>query len=92
MDIQHKADRSSGMFFIEEKGETIAEIVYSQTDGQMIIEHTEVDPVLRGKNVGYYLVSRTVEYARENKYTIKPVCVYAKAVIEKHRDMHDVLA
>jgi predicted GNAT family acetyltransferase len=93
MHIQHKTTDKHGTFYIEQDGDTVAEIVYSQQEnGPMVIEHTEVDEQLRGKNIGNELVERAVEYAREKDYKITPVCVFAKAVFDKNEEYKDVLA
>ena len=93
MNNQHKEAAQGGVFFIEEEGEKRAQIVYSLLDGKtLVIEHTEVDDDLKGQNIGYELVHRTVEYAREQSLKIVPVCSFAKAVIGKKPEWQDVLA
>jgi predicted GNAT family acetyltransferase len=93
MNIQQKEGGHRGRFFIEQDDEMVAEIVYSHGAADtIIIEHTEVDESLQGKNIGYELVHKTVEYAREKGLKITPLCSFAKAVIDKHEDFQDVLA
>lgn len=90
--IQHKEGTTRGMFYIEDDGEMIAEIVYAHGgDNMIIIEHTEVADQLKGQNIGYELVHRTVEYARSQGLKISPVCPFAKAVFDKKPDFRDVL-
>jgi predicted GNAT family acetyltransferase len=60
-------------------------------DTLMIIDHTEVSDVLRGKSVGKQLVSTAVEYARKNSVNIIPLCPFAKSVFEKVPAFQDVL-
>src|SRR5690349_10172359 len=92
MTIQHKEGKRQGMFFIEDKDEVVAEIVYAPCgDNAIAIEHTEVDESLQGKNIGYELVHRVVEYARMKGLKISPVCPFAKAVFDKKPDFGDVL-
>jgi len=84
MQIQRRQVGNKGMFFIEEDGKPLAEMTYTTSgDDLMIIDHTEVDDALRGKNVGYQLVKAGVEYAREKHLKIIPRCPFAKAIIEK---------
>ncbi|MGV3527380.1 MAG: GNAT family N-acetyltransferase [Flavisolibacter sp.] len=93
MIIQQKQKENHGLFFIEEEGDVLAEMVYSMRQpNEMIIEHTEVDEQLRGKNVGFQLVNHAVEYARRHNYKITPVCLFAKSVFDKKPDFADVLA
>ena len=90
--IQHKQQENHGMFYVVEDGDILAEMVYSQSpNGPMIIEHTEVDEQLRGRNVGYELVHAGVEYARKHNFKISPVCPFAKSVFDKKPDFQDVL-
>ena len=63
--IQHKLVGTKGIFYVGQDGAILAELVYTMpSPGKMIIEHTEVDDALRGKNVGHQLVSTAVEYAK----------------------------
>ena len=81
------------MFYVEQEGTILAEMVYSMpTPDKMIIEHTEVDDSLQGKKVGYQLVHRGVEYAREKGLKIIPLCSFARSVFKKTSDFNDVLA
>ena len=90
--IHHKEGGNHGMFFIEDDGDIIAEIMYAKGgDNTIIIEHTEVDKSLRGNNFGYELVHKTVEHARMHGLKVSPVCPFAKAVFDKKPDFQDVL-
>lgn len=89
--ILHKEDNNKGLFYLEKDGEQIAEMVYHISGQKMVIEHTEVDESLRGKNVGYQLVENGVEYAREKHLKIVPFCHFAKKVITQTPAFQDVL-
>ncbi|MGG9972657.1 GNAT family N-acetyltransferase [Ferruginibacter sp. SUN002] len=93
MDIQHKEEGHKGSFYIEQEGKQVAEMVYSLSDANLlIIEHTEVDDILKGKNIGAQLAHATAEYAREKHYTIIPLCPFANAFFKKrHEAYKDVL-
>ena len=91
--IQHRSLENKGAFFIEEDGDTLAELDYSlRAEDQMIIDHTEVDKQLRGQDIVYHLVEAAVEYARSKHYKILPVCPFAAAVFQKKPELQDVLA
>jgi uncharacterized protein len=92
MIIQHRLPGKKGMFYIESKGVIVAELVYNMPSSEeMIIEHTEVGDALRGKNVGYQLVATAIDYARQHEIKIIPLCPFAKALIDKTPEFHDVL-
>jgi uncharacterized protein len=92
MVILHKLVGKKGMFYVEIDGNILAEMVYSQpTPDKMIIEHTEVSEELSGKGVGLKLVLTAVDYARQHKMKIIPLCTFAKSVFDKKPELHDVL-
>jgi predicted GNAT family acetyltransferase len=92
MKIQQKDDGETGMFFIKENDETVAEMVYSwQGKDRIIIEHTEVGDALKGKGTGKELVAKSVEFARERSIKIIPVCSFAKRIFDKTKEFQDVL-
>lgn len=69
-----------------------AEMTYSRVGkSQIIIDHTEVPDVLRGRKVGERLVRQAIEDARRDKVVIIPLCPFAKAMIARHPEWHDVL-
>jgi uncharacterized protein len=93
MEIQHKEGPQRGKFYIEQNGERVAVIAYSKSgDKTLVIEHTEVDEALRGQNIGYALVERTVEHARSEGLKVSPVCPYAAALFKKNKEWSNVLA
>lgn len=93
MDIQRQEHGRKGAFFIEEDGEWIAELTYIRTgENTMVIDHTEVDPKFRGERIGKDMVAAAVAYARENGLKIKPLCPYARGVIDATPEFQDVLA
>jgi hypothetical protein len=48
--IQHREGKVKSLFYVEQEGKILAEMVYSTPNpGQMLIEHTEVDESLSGK-------------------------------------------
>ena len=91
--IQHKKVGTKGLFYVENNGNIMAEMVYSMPSAEkMIIEHTEVSEELKGQNVGYQLVHTAVEYARTHNIKIIPLCPFAHAVFKKKPEYADVLA
>jgi uncharacterized protein len=92
MEIQQKDDGKGGMFFIELNDKIVAELAYSwRGNDRIIIEHTEVDDILKGKGAGKELVAKSVEFAREKGIKIVPLCPFAKSVIGKTKEFQDVL-
>jgi predicted GNAT family acetyltransferase len=74
--------QSDNSFFIEEKGEVIAEIVFSTSlPGRLIIEHTEVDEEFEGRGIGKQLVNKTVDYAKNQQLNLVVRCSFAAKVL-----------
>ena len=91
MNIQQENTSRGGRFFYNEHGRDLAEMDYTWRNGVMVILHTEVDPSLEGKGVGKALVNAAAADARAGKYTILPICAFAKAVMTKGDAYADVL-
>lgn len=92
MVVQHKDQGKSGMFYVQVDGDILAQMTYTNKDGEnMIMEHTVVDDELRGKNVGYQMVQTAVQYARNHQLKIVPQCPFVKSVFDKKPEYKDVL-
>ena len=91
MNIQLEESATKGSFFVSENNKRLAEMTFSKSAGRIIIDHTKVSDVLRGKNVGKQLVATAVEYARKNNIKIIPLCPFAKSVFNKVAEFQDVL-
>ena len=87
MDIQQEDNDKKGRFYIPE----LAEMTYVWAGDKMIIDHTEVNESLKGKNVGKQLVDKAVAFAREKGIKIMPLCPFAKSVFDKTPEYADVL-
>ena len=90
--IQNKKVGTKGIFFVEQDGNILAEMVYTlPSANKMIIEHTEVSDELKGQNVGNQLLHTAVEYARTHNMKIIPLCPFANSVFKKKPEYADVL-
>lgn len=70
-----------------------AEITFVESGKErLVIDHTYVSDDLRGQGVAGQLVEEVVEYAREKRKKIVPLCPYAKNKIENNDAYHDVLS
>jgi len=93
MHIQRKQAGEKGIFYVEQDGAIEAELVYHiQSEGKMVIEHTEVNDSLSGIGVGHELVEEAIEYARMQNIKIIPLCPFAKSLFDRTPAWADVLA
>ena len=89
--IEHEQKGHKGAFFVEEEGKRVAELSYTMAGTRAIIDHTDVEPALRGTGAGARLVRSAVEWARAENVQIVALCPFAKSVFDKTPDYADVL-
>lgn len=89
--VKHQHSESKGQFVLLDTDKQIGIMTYSVagTD-KIIIDHTEVDPAYKGQGLGEKLVMAGVDFAREQKIKILPLCPYAKSIFAKKEDIQDV--
>lgn len=82
-----------GRFFLEDESyKMIAEITYTKAgDGILIIDHTFVDPVLRGQGIARKLVDSVVKLATNENKKIIPLCPYAKRLFDEEENYQKVM-
>ncbi len=61
-------------------------------EGKIFVTHTEVDAALRGKGVGGKLALHVLEYIRNNKLKLVPLCPFMVAYLKRHTEHMDLVA
>lgn len=75
------------IYSTNENNELEAETTYIfKENGEIIIDHTFVNPALRGQNVAGTMMEVVSKYLRENGLKASATCPYANAWLIKHRD------
>ena len=94
MDIKHVETGGRGAFLIRnEEGGRVAEMTYFNSgDSAFTIDHTEVDPSLRGQGVAERLLDEAVRHARDNKLKIHATCRFALKKLQRGPEYADVFA
>jgi predicted GNAT family acetyltransferase len=71
-------------FVLRIDGERLGFLEFTRPDvGVMRIEYVEVSPELRGTGLGRQLVAKAIDFAKEAKLRVVPICGYARAVITR---------
>jgi len=92
MTIEQFNRETKGFFKATEDEKEAGRMTYSWAgDNRIIIDHTEVNPEFKGKNVGKQMVLAAVDFARKNNIKILPLCPFAKSVFDRNADLSDVL-
>lgn len=90
--ITHERDGDSGAFVMLRDGRRVGELLYAtRGPGVVAVNHTEVDPSLRGSGAAKRLVEAVVAWARAENVKLVPRCSYVRAVLARTPDWQDVL-
>ena len=92
IEIEHNKEKK-GYFTALDDDKTAGSIYYTMAgESRMILDHTEVNNDYRGQGIGKKVLMHIVDYARQNKIKIIPLCPFAKSVFNKTESIRDVLA
>lgn len=93
MEIILKKDENKGVFeLLNDEKIAVGELTFLVKDEeQMIINHTGVNPELRGQGLAEKLVLKAIDYAREHHLKVLPFCSYVSVYIGKHPEVQDVV-
>lgn len=76
-----------------ESGAVLAEVTFpAVAPGVVAIDHTFVDPSLRGQGMAGQLLERAANAIAASGRKAKPVCSYAVSWFEKHPERSELLA
>lgn len=93
MKIEQHDEGKKGFFQTLIKEKQAGKMTYTWAGkNKFIIDHTEVDPDFKGEGVGKKMVKAAVDFAKENKLKVIPLCPFAKKIIEKNPEFQEVLA
>lgn len=66
----------------------VGEMEISVHNGQLTVYHTEVNPAYEGKGYAKLLLSKLVEYGRENNLKIVPLCPYVHGQFKRYPELY----
>ncbi|SEG14395.1 hypothetical protein SAMN05660865_01845 [Caloramator fervidus] len=77
------------IYSVDEKGELMAETTYVvKENGEVDIDHTYVNPVLRGQGVASKMMEVVVEFLREKGVKVTASCSYAHNWLKKNKEKY----
>ena len=92
MKIELNLEGKNGAFILlDENNKEVGELTFMLKEKQMLINHTGVNPELRGQGLAEKLVLEAVDYARKNQLKIIPFCSYVSVYVGKHPEVQDVI-
>ena len=60
-------------------------------ENKLIISFVLVHAQFEGRGMGKYLVEEAIKFARENNWKVYPHCSYARSVMNRMKDVEDIL-
>ena len=81
--IEHRHHSSGGEFVVSRNRQRVAEMTYDLSPTTMAIDHTFVEPALRGQRIGEQLIDAAVAWARAHQRRIVPICPFVRAVFDR---------
>ncbi len=88
MEFCHEPGR---IFALDESGRLLAEVTFPRREGVAEIDHTFVDPSLRGQGVAGQLLQAAADTLRAQGLKARPTCSYAVRWFETHPEYADLL-
>ena len=84
-------EKGSGFFYVMDGTARAGEMVVSVAGENLTVYHTEVAAEAEGKGLAKKMLDAMVNYARENKLKVIPLCPYVHAQFKRHpNDYADV--
>jgi uncharacterized protein len=91
--ITHSEDGGGGSFWLEQEGRRLAEMTYRRLgESHVLVDHTYVDPQLRGQGVARQLLDAMVAWARQSNTKLSATCSYVVVQFARDATLRDVQA
>jgi hypothetical protein len=89
--ISHSEQENRGVFALDRDGRRVAEMTYRRLgDSRVLVDHTYVDPALRGHGVARQLLDATVAWARQTNTKLSATCSYVVVQFARDATLRDV--
>lgn len=83
--VTHEPDKERYALYLDDEVAGFAH--YTETEHELVFDHTVVDPVHRGTGVASKLVKSALDDVRDNSTKrVVPACSYVQAWIARHED------
>ncbi|MDR1068284.1 MAG: N-acetyltransferase [Clostridiales Family XIII bacterium] len=83
---------SNCIYTVDDNGAVIAKITFPNTeDGTVLIDHTFVDPALRGQGVAAQLAGAAYDVIKAAGKKADVICPYAIKWFDEHPEKRDIL-
>ncbi|NLO72407.1 MAG: N-acetyltransferase [Porphyromonadaceae bacterium] len=92
IEIKLDQDSQKGEFSLFVNDKPAGEMTFIYKEKNVIdVDHTGVNPELKGLGLGKHLMEELIKFAKENDLKVIPSCPYVKIMIERNIDYQQVL-
>lgn len=93
MKYENNRSGNGGVITLKKEEDEVGRLTYTifPDDNKLVISYVLVHPQFEGKGMGKYLVEEGIKFARENSWKIYPHCSYARSVMQRMKDVDDIL-
>ena len=91
MDIVFVDSPDQDRYELRAGDELIGIVAYRLADGEITLEHTEVDPAHEGQGHAATLARGALDDARSRGLRVVPSCPYIASYVEKHPEYADLV-
>lgn len=91
MDLTVRDRPDAARYEITADGATAGFLTYRLSDATITLLHAEVDPARERRGIGSQLVAGALDDARARGLTVRPVCPFVVAYLERHPEYRDLL-
>ena len=79
-------------FAVSAAGVDVGRTDFRDRAGVRVFTHTEIDPAYEGRGLASVLIRAALDATRSDGLTVRPLCPFVRAFIERHEDYADLLA
>ncbi|QBO57349.1 GNAT family N-acetyltransferase [Chryseobacterium salivictor] len=93
MKYENNRSGNGGVLILSNDDEEVGRLTYTifPDENKLVISYVLVHSKFEGKGMGKYLVEEGIKFARENNWKIYPHCSYARSVMQRMKDVDDIL-
>ncbi len=93
MNYTNNQSGNGGVITLHKDDEEVGRLTYTiiPEENRLIISFVLVHRQFEGRGMGKYLVEEGVRFARENGWKVYPHCSYARSVMNRMKDVDDIL-
>ncbi|KEY18647.1 GNAT family N-acetyltransferase [Kaistella antarctica] len=93
MKYENNRSGNGGVLTLNKEDDEVGRLTYTifPDENKLIISFVLVHAKFEGKGMGKYLVEEGIKFARENNWKVYPHCSYARSVMNRMKDVDDIL-